>query len=176
MKTNLTLICLLPKYSKNVSKMLGEKLDMFFGDVDEMFDYEVGDAERILSVLGDKDGKKYLKDTENKVIKNVCNFENAIISINPTTLLNSKNIAKLKKTSYVVYLQISTKYLKTRAKYSGDEIDDKLMEIAFTERDKHYVEFSDIVVNSSTYKEKKAAKKVISAINAFFKKNKLKEK
>ena len=164
MKTNLTLICLLPNYSKNVSKMLGEKLDMFFGDVDEMLAFELGDIDHILSVLGDKDGKKYLKNIETKVIKNISSFENTIISINPTTLLNAKNLAKFKKTSYIIYLQISPKFLETRAKLSGDDIDFKLLDIAFTERDKFYVENSDI-----------ALKKIVSALNNFFKEQKSKK-
>lgn len=170
MKTNITLICLLPNYSKNISKLLGDKLEMFFGDVEEMLDFELGDTEHILEVLGSKDGKKYMRDVETKVIKNIASFENTIISINPMTLLSSRNLAKFKKTSYVIYIQISPKYFHIRAEGSKDEIDEKLLNLAFTERDKTYVENSDIVVNCSTFKEKKAVKKVLSAINSFFKK------
>ena len=58
MKTNITLISLIPNYSKNVSKLLAERLDMFFGDVEEMLDFELGDVDHILATLGNKDGKK----------------------------------------------------------------------------------------------------------------------
>jgi len=173
MKTDIAFICLLPNYSKNVSKLLGEKLDMFFVNVEEMLEFDLGDVEHILSVLGSKDGKKYMRETETKVIKNIASFDNTIISINPMTMFSNRNFDRISKTSYIIYLQISPKFFKTRAELSGDDIDEKILNIAFTERDKIYVDSSDIVVNCSTLKEKKAVKKLLSAINKFFKHNKL---
>jgi len=172
MKTDIAFICLLPNYSKNISKLLGEKLDMFFVNVEEMLEFELGDVEHILSVLGDKDAKKFMRETETKVIKRIASFDNTIISINPMTLFSNRNFDRINKTSYVIYLQISPKYFKARAELSEDDIDEKLLNIAFTERDKIYVDKSDMVVNCSTLKEKKAVKKLLSTINKFFKQNK----
>ena len=64
MKTNITFICLLNHFSKNIGKLLCEKLDMYFVDVEDMINFELGDTNHILTVLGNKEGKKYMKDTE----------------------------------------------------------------------------------------------------------------
>ncbi len=170
MKTNIALICLLPNYGKNVSKLLGEKLDMFYVDVDEMVEFDLGDVDHILQTLGDKDGRKYIRESETRVVKNVSSFENTIITINPMMMFSNRNLARVTKSSYVVYLQISPKFLAQRAQQSGDEINEKLLTMAFTERDKIYVQNSDIVMNCSTYKDIKAVKKLLSAIPKFFRK------
>ena len=170
MKTNIALICLLPNYSKNISKLLSDKLDMFYVNVEEMVDFELGDLEHILNTLGERDGRKFIRDSENKIIKNVSNFENTIISINPITMFANRNFDRISKTSYIVYLQIAPKFFKIRAQETADEISESMLNIAFTERDKMYVDRSDIVVNCSSYKTSKAVKKVVSSINSFFKK------
>ena len=90
--------------------------------------------------------------------------------MNPTEMFSHDNFEKIVSTSYIVYLQISPKFFEKRCKFSGDYIDEELSSIAFTERDKAYVEKSDIVLNCSAYKESKAVKKLLKAINKFFKK------
>lgn len=169
MKTNIALICLLDNYSKSVSKLLSERLEMFYVNVDEMVEFELGDEEHITKTLGDEAGQKYIQESENKVVKNVAGFENTVISLNPTTMFSNDNFEIIANTSYVIYLQIAPKFFEARAKFSADVIDD-LNDICFTDRDKLYVEKSDIVLNCSTFKEQKAVKKLLKVINKFFKK------
>ncbi len=170
MKTNIALICLLDNYSKNVSKLLSERLEMFYVDVEEMVQFELGDQQHILKTLGEQEGKKYIEDCEARVVKNVTSFENTIVCINPTTMFSNDNFEQIIKSCYVVYLQISPKYFEQRCKYSGDYVDEELANIAFTDRDKNYVQNSDIVLNCSTFKEQKTVKKLLKSINKFFKK------
>ncbi len=151
--------------------MLSDKLDMFFVDMEEMFEYELVDSKHILETLGDKEGKKYIKNAEAKVIKNVSQFENTFININPVTLFSGRNYSSINKTSYLIYAQISPKYFETRSKHSGDVLPKDITDIAFGDRDKKYVEKSDMVINCSTMKEKKAVKKILAELNRFFKKN-----
>ncbi len=170
MKTNIALICLLDSYSKNVAKLLSEKLEMFYVDIDEMVEFELGDAEHIVETLGNSDGQKYIQKCEDKVVSNVSSFENTIISLNPATMFSDENFKIVSSTSFVIYLQIAPKYFEIRAKFSGDTIDKELNDICFTDRDKLYVDKSDIVLNCSTYKAEKAVKKLLKVINKFFKK------
>lgn len=170
MKTNIAFICLLENYAKNVAKILSEKLEMFYVDVEEMVQFELGDAEHVRSTLGDEAGAKYIHECETKVVKNVTTFDNTIIVIRPEHMFDGDNFDKIASTSYVVYLQISPKYFEQRCKYSGDYVDESLTDIAFSERDKYFVEKSDIVLNCSAYKEAKAVKKLTKAINKYFKK------
>ena len=86
-------------------------------------------------------------------------------------MFSNKNFENLAHSGYIVYLQISPKYFATRAKFSGDNLNNKeLNDICFTDRDKLYVEKSDIVLNCSTFKEPKAVKKLIKAVTKLIKK------
>ncbi len=176
MKTNIALICLLNNYNKEVANILSEKLEMFFVNIDEMVEFELGDADRILETLGDKEGLEYIKKCEDKIVANVANFDNTIISLNPTTMFSNQNFEKISETSYVIYLQIAPKYFEARAKYSADVLDKELNEVNFTDRDKLYVEKSDMVLNCSTLREQKAVQKLTKIIKKFFKKLKKEKK
>ena len=170
MKTNIVFICELDNYSKNVAKLLSEKLEMFYVSVDEMVEFELGDEQHILKTLGSTAGQKYIEDCEDRVVKNVAGFENTVICINPATMFTRDNLEKLKETSYTVYLQISPQYFPVRAKFSNDAYDKEFNDISFTDRDKMYVDSSDIVLNCCKYKENKASKKLIKVITKYFKK------
>ena len=169
MKTNIALVCLFNNYSRNVSKLLGDKLDMFYVDVEDMLDFELGDVEHIRDVLGDKEGENYISKSRNKVIESVCSFENTIITIDPSALFEKKTYKKVTQSCFVVYLQISPKYFATKAKSSKDNIPDDILGIAFAERDKQYVDESDLVVDCSKLKESKATKRIIGMIKKLFK-------
>lgn len=169
MKSNIALICLFNNYSRNVSKALCDKLDMFYVDVEDMLDFELGDIEHIKQTLGDKEGANYIKKCENHVIDNVCDFENTIVTIDPIVLFENKNFAKISEKCFIVYLQISPKFFACRAKSSRDNIPDDLLGIAFAERDKQYVDNADIVLDCSKLKETKAAKKIVGEIVKHFK-------
>ena len=171
MKTNSALVCLFNNYSRNVSKLLGDKLDMFYVDVEDMLDFELGDIEHIKDVLGDVEGANYINRSREKVIESICGFENTVITMDPSVLFESKTYKKVSNSCYIVYLQISPKYFESRAKSSSDHIPDDLLGIAFSERDKQYVEGSDIVVDCSKLKETKATKKIIGQIKKMFKAN-----
>ena len=169
MKSNIALICLFNNYSQNVSKLLGDKLDMFYVDVEDMLDFELGDIEHVKNVLGDKEGEAYIKKSRNKVLDTVCSFENTVITIDPLLLFAKDNYKKVSNTCVIVYLQISPKFFASRAKSSRDVIPNDILGIAFAERDKQYVAKSDIVDDCSKLKESKATKKIVSQILKIYK-------
>ena len=168
-KSYIALICLFNNYSRNVSKILGDKLDMFYVDVEDMLDFELGDIEHIRDVLGDKAGEAYIKKSRNKVLDTVCSFENTVITIDPLLLFEKNNYKKVSANCHLVYLQISPKFFASRAKSSRDTIPDDVLGIAFAERDKQYVAQSDIVIDCSKLKETKAVKKIVAQIMKLYK-------
>lgn len=170
MKTNIALICLLNNYSNEVAELLSEKLEMFFVDVDEMVEFELGDAEHISATLGSAEGAEYIKKCEDKVVSTVASFENTIICLSPATLFSGRNFEVLSETSYVIYLQIAPKFFEKRAKFSADIIDKDLTDLNFTDCDKLYVEKSDMMLNCSTFRSAKAVNKLTRVIKKFFKK------
>jgi len=168
LKNNITIICVLENYGTTVAKMLSEKLGMYYADMQDMFDYELIDTRHITETLGEDAGQQYIRDTEHRVINNVSNFDNTLINIRPAKLFEDDNYNIISKHSYVIYAQISPKFFDKRSRKSGDVVLDSLKGSAFTEKDKCYVQKSDIVVNCSTLKESKATKKILSEITKFF--------
>ena len=168
LKNNITIICVLENYGTTVAKILSDKLGMYYADMQDMFEYELIDTRHITDTLGEEQGKQYIRDTEHRVINNVSNFDNTLINIRPAKLFDDDNYHNISKLSYIIYAQISPKFFDKRSRKSGDVILDNLKGSAFTEKDKCYVHNSDIVVNCSTLKESKAAKKILSEITKFF--------
>lgn len=168
LKNNITIICTLENYGTTVAKMLSEKLGMYYADMQDMFEYELIDTKHILDTLGDDAGNKYILETQHKVINNVSKFDNTLINIRPNKLFENNNYQSISKHSYIIYAQISPKFFDKRSKKSGDIIPSDLKGATFTEKDKCYVNKSDIVVNCSTLKESKATKKIMSEITKFF--------
>lgn len=172
MKTNIALVCLFNNYSRNVSKLLGDKLDMFYVDVEDMLDFELGDVEHVKDVLGEKEGQSYINKSRERVLENICGFENTIITMDPSLLFEKKTLKQVSNSCYIVYLQISPKYFALRAKNSRDNVPNDILGIVFSERDKQYVDGADVVVDCSKYKEAKATKKVCAELKKLFKTNK----
>jgi len=169
-QTNITMFCFLSKYSKNVAKILADKLEMFYVDFDELFEFDLVDSEHILKTLGKRAGTKYMAGIEQKTIRKVNEFENTIITISPQKLFSDKVTAAFKESSFFAYLQMTPSAAEMRAEISGDNVDSALLGIGFSERDKLYVATSDVVVNCSKLKEKRATKKLIKELKSYFKK------
>jgi len=86
--------------------------------------------------------------------------------------VNSKNVDTILKSGCVVYLQISPMFFERRCKFSGDFISSELNAITFSEKDKHWVNTSELVLNCSRYKQAKAAKKLIKICMKYLKNQK----
>lgn len=168
LKNNITIICILENYGTTVAKILSEKLGMYYADMQDMFEYELVDTNHILDTLGEVEGTKYIMDTQHRVINNVSRFDNTLINIRPNKLFENNNYDSISKHSYIIYAQVSPKYFDKRSLKSGDIIPNNIKGATFTEKDKCYVHKSDIVVNCSTLKESKAAKKIMAEITKFF--------
>ena len=168
LKNNITIFCVLDNYGTTVAKMLSDKLGMYYADILDMFEYELIDTKHIINSLGEEQGQKYIQDTEHRVIKNVSNFDNTLINIRPDKLFEEDNLASISKHSYIIYAQISPKFFDKRSKRRGGILSDAYKGNAFAQKDKCFVHKSDIVVNCSTLKESKAAKKIMAEITKFF--------
>jgi len=159
----------LNNYSKNIAKILADKLEMFYVDFAELLEYELVDSGNIITALGKRDGNKYISGIEQKLIKTVNEYENTIITINPVKLFSAKNSAAFKKSSFLVYLQVAPNIMANKAEETGDKTEPELIGAGFSERDKLYVTNSDIVIDCTKLKEKKAVKLLIKELKNLFK-------
>jgi len=172
METNFIFVCLLPNYMDDVASLVANKLDMFTVSVEELMQQEYGDEISLSAMLNSKEGKAKLEQCETRVAKKVKNFENSIVCLPIDSMLDEKNVESILGSGTIVYLQISPTCFEKRCKESGDYVDEKLNEVTFSEKDKYWVNRSELVINCSKYKESKAGAKLSKLCTKFLAKQK----
>ncbi len=172
METNFIFVCMLPNYMNEVASLVASKLDMFTVSVEELLQQDLGDEVALDSLLKSNDGKSKLEQSEKRVAKKVSNFENSIVCFTMDSFVDEKNMETILSAGCVVYLQISPMFFERRCKLSGDFVDSTLSAITFSEKDKRWVNASELVLNCSKLKESKAAKKLIKICTKYLKNQK----
>ena len=77
MKTNITIISLLSDFSKDVSKALADKLEMYYVDVQGLMEFNLINDDEVVKLCG----ADYLETLQAKAIKEVSGYDNAVISV-----------------------------------------------------------------------------------------------
>jgi shikimate kinase len=119
-------------------------------DTDELIEKE---AELTIPEIFEKYGEKYFRKLEEKIIKEVSQKKNQIISIGGGTFENSANIKALKKNGLTYYLKAPPKEIFTRIEAEthrpllGKEFSVKTIENLLRKRDKNYFE-ADFIVDT----------------------------
>ncbi|MDD4210851.1 MAG: shikimate kinase [Clostridia bacterium] len=164
MKTNITLLLPLNDYKKQVGKLIANKLNMIYVDVEEFLKFELFDIDKALA-LG---GYAYLQQEEDKLIKRLSTYNNSFITIDFSMFNREKNLAYLKENSLIVYLKFFEKdYIKLLKKEKTGaqfELDKKL----FEKRDELMTEYSDLVVSLINTNKKDVLKAFLSAVNNYY--------
>jgi len=164
LKTNITLLLPLNDYKKQVGKLIANKLNMIYVDVEEFLKFELFDIDKALA-LG---GYAYLQQEEDKLIKRLSTYNNSFITIDFSMFNREKNLAYLKENSLIVYLKFFEKdYIKLLKKEKTGaqfELDKKL----FEKRDELMTEYSDLVVSLINTNKKDVLKAFLSAVNNYY--------
>ncbi len=150
---------------KKVGKALAEKLEMFYVDTIEL--YEFDHLPHTLSDMIKAQGLKEFRNKEVGTIGYVTEFNNAVITFEPGAVKRQKNIKKVKENCELVYLfqnlnvvkekLVSVKYPSVQVKKLFD-VSVKTLEI----RNKILLENSDVIIDS----ERKSPKMIANEIFA----------
>ena len=137
-KSNIAFLCLSNNYAKYLGKKFADSLDMFFANISDILEYNLINGDMLETA-----GKQYFDLQREKVIKSVCQYENAVICGTFDILIN--NIDKLKNKSLIVYLKLDKKTIEKHEK------DDKksqvfIKEITFEQEDKLCADCADVIV------------------------------
>ena len=98
-----------------VGKILANKLDYKFIDVDKMIENE---AKKPIKKIFEEDGEVYFRDLEEKITIKILENKQAIISLGGGAIIN-KNIRNfIKKNSYNIYLKVDVDILTKRLQNS----------------------------------------------------------
>ena len=163
LKTNIAIISLVDKFSSKIAQELSSSLGMYYASLDDIISYEILNMDEIK----EKCGEEYLDNLKMKVIKDVLEYENTVISL-PISICSKYDFKKsaFDKT-LTIYLKISQEeFDKIRKK----NYDGKVKSIAFSSRDKYLAETSDIIIPVSNFGQVQNVKKIKREVVEYFKK------
>lgn len=129
----IVIVSLCDSYSKNLGNILSQNLDMMFCDTKDLIEYELIDKNALEQISS----KKYLQESEKRVVKHIASFVNIVVSINYDYLIH--NLKELKNNSLIVFVNLPKKYVKE----NGNIVD----YLDFENRTKDLSEISNVNLN-----------------------------
>ena len=114
-KLNISLCGMMGSGKSAIGKILANKLDYNFIDVDKMIEIE---AKKSIKKIFEEDGEEYFRDLEEKITINILKYKETIVSLGGGAIINKKIRNCLKKNSYNIYLNVDVDILVKRLQYS----------------------------------------------------------
>ena len=165
MKKNITIICLSDKYKKIVAKALADYLEMFYADMNDIMEYNLINSEMLLSA-----GQQYFDENEEKTIKTVSDYNDAILTLNLSTLNKNNNLEIVKKNSLIIYVRLPFETYSVLNKAENTSNLANINQSVFEDRDTLIKSFADIVVENRQIVVSETIKQIIEAIQKHYEK------
>ncbi len=146
MKTDIVLIGFFKDLTKQIAEKLALDFGLYFADVEGMIEYSLINEKEIEKLCG----IDYLNGLKQKVLKDIANYENTLITIPYSIFSANHNYEMFKRNCTIVFLNFSKACLEERIKQTQDEKAKKAWEVfllAYDERTKFCIENSDITIN-----------------------------
>ena len=99
----------------SIGKILANKLDYNFIDVDKMIEIE---AKKTINKIFEENGEEYFRELEEKITINILNNKETIISLGGGAIINDKIRESIKKKSFNIYLKVNVDILVKRLQNS----------------------------------------------------------
>jgi len=114
-KINISLCGMMGSGKSAIGKILANKLDYNFIDVDKMIEI---DAKKTIKKIFEEDGEEYFRDLEEKITINILRQKETVVSLGGGAIINKKIRNSIKKNSYNIYLNVDLDILIKRLKNS----------------------------------------------------------
>ena len=114
-KHNISLCGMMGSGKSSIGKILANKLDYNFIDVDKMI--EIKTKKTIIKIF-EEDGEEYFRDLEEKITINLLNNKETIVSLGGGAIINNNIRKSIKKKSYNIYLKVDVDILTKRLQNS----------------------------------------------------------
>lgn len=160
---NVVLVGLMGAGKSTVGRELASYLGFSFIDTDDELERRMGVT---IPVIFDVEGENGFRLRETKVIADMPDQKNSVISTGGGVVLKSENREYLKRAGKIVYLSASADVLYDRTKNSKkrpllQKTDiKKTIEQLLTEREELYRNVADITIESGKWSPKEMAKKI----------------
>ncbi|GAA0747205.1 shikimate kinase [Clostridium oceanicum] len=148
MKKNIVLIGMPGCGKTSIGKILSEKINLEFYDVDKYIE-EMTD-ELISSLF--KKGEEYFRDAESSAIKEICKKENIVISTGGGVIKREENIKELKEKGKIFFinrpLENIINDIDTDSRPLLKDKKSNLINL-YNERYELYKKYSDVIINNN---------------------------
>ena len=114
-KINISLCGMMGSGKSAIGKILANKLDYNFIDVDKMIEI---DARKTIKKIFEEDGEEYFRYLEEKITINILEHKETIVSLGGGAIINKKIRSIIKKNSYNIYLNVNVDILTKRLQNS----------------------------------------------------------
>ncbi|WP_457626582.1 shikimate kinase [Persephonella sp.] len=114
---NIYLVGFMGSGKSTVGKILAEKLNMRFVDVDEIIEKEEG--RKIPEIFKEK-GEEYFRELERKALERLSKEEDLVVSTGGGLGADRENMEKMKKSGLVVWLDVSFEEILRRCRGDTD--------------------------------------------------------
>ena len=114
-KINITLCGMMGSGKSAVGKILANKLNYNFIDVDKIIENQ---AKKTIKKIFEEDGEMYFRDLEEKITIDTLENKEAIVSLGGGAVINKKIRNSIKKNSYNIYLNVDVDILTKRLQFS----------------------------------------------------------
>ena len=152
-KKNIVLIGMMKSGKTSVGKMLAEKTNMEFIDTDRHIEIE---ANKSIAEIFEQDGEDVFRKIESKVLIEVLESENQIISTGGGIVLSKQNREEIKNNSLSIWLFASPSVLACRENNTlrpllkAENTELKLQEL-LEKRFPNYIECADLLIVTDNY-------------------------
>ena len=114
-KLNITLCGMMGSGKSAIGKILANKLNYNFIDVDKMIEIE---TKKTIKKIFEEDGEEYFRDLEEKITINILKNKETIVSLGGGAIINKNIRDSIKKNSYNIYLKVNVYLLSKRLQNS----------------------------------------------------------
>ena len=149
-KLNITLCGMMGAGKSAIGKILANKLDYNFIDVDKMIEMETN---KTIRKIFEDEGERYFRDLEEKITINLLNNKKTIVSLGGGAIINKNIRNSIKINSYNIYLKVNVDLLakrlensKTRPLINKKKLKIQLIDL-IKEREKYY-QTADLIINN----------------------------
>ena len=114
-KLNITLCGMMGSGKSAIGRLLANKLNYNFIDVDKMIEI---DTKNTIQEIFKEDGEKYFRKLEEKITLNILDNDKTIVSLGGGAIVNNRIRNSIIKNSYNIYLKVDVNILIKRLKNS----------------------------------------------------------
>ena len=114
-KINITLCGMMGSGKSAIGKILANKLNYNFIDVDKMIEIDAG---KTIKKIFEEDGEQYFRELEEKITINILELKETIVSLGGGAIINKNIRGSIKKNSYNIYLNVNIDILTKRLQNS----------------------------------------------------------